>query len=93
MTDKVDKQEVKNIKIFGRGRLYRPDTAEYFVRFNENGEALISKDEVQIVKKFHPQVRFVGQKEKPVTPTIKNYVKPKSMKDAKMGFKIPIKES
>ena len=93
MTDKEEKKEVKNIKIFGAGRLYNPDTAEYFVRFNENGEALISKDEVQLVKKYHPQVRFVGQKEKPVTPTIKNYVKPKSMKDVKMGFKIPIKES
>ena len=93
MTDKEEKQEVKNIKIFGKGRLYNPDTEEYFVRFNENGEALISKDEVQIVKKYHPQVRFVGQKEKPATPTIKNYVKPKSMKDVKMGFKIPIKES
>ena len=90
----VDKQEVKNIKIFGRGRLYRPDTAEYFVRFNENGEALISKDEVQIVKKFHPQVRFVGQIEKPIDkPNLKGYSQPKSMKDIGMSFKIPIKES
>jgi len=93
MSDKEEKKEVKNIKIFGAGRLYNPDTAEYFVRFDGNGEALISKDEVQIVKKFHPQVRFVGQKEKKDTPNIKNYVQPKSMKDAKMGFKIPIKES
>jgi len=92
MTDK-EKKEVRNIKIFGNGRLYNPDTAEYFVRFDENGEALISKDEVQIVKKYHPQVRFVGQKDKPVTPNIKNHTKPKSMSDLKMGFKIPIKES
>ena len=93
MTDKEEKKEVKNIKIFGHGRLYNPDTEEYFVRFDENGEALISKDEVQTIKKYHPQVRFVGQKEKPVEPNIKNHVKPKSMKDVKMGFKIPIKES
>ena len=89
MSDKEEKKEVKNIKIFGAGRLYNPDTAEYFVRFNENGEALISKDEVQIVKKFHPQVRFVGQKEKTATPNIKGYSQPKSMKDAKVSFKIP----
>ena len=94
MTDKEEKKEVKNIKIFGAGRLYNPETGEYFVRFNENGEALISKDEVQLVKKYHPQVRFVGQKEKPANkPNMQNYVKPKSMKDVKMGFKIPIKES
>ena len=96
MTDKANKEEkkeVKNIKIFGAGRLYNPDNEVYFVRFDGDGEALISKDEVQIVKKYHPQVRFVGQKEKPTTPTIKNYVQPKSMKDVKMGFKIPIKES
>ena len=93
MTDKEEKKEVKNIKIFGKGRLYNPDTQEYFVRFNENGEALISKDEVQTVKKYHPQVRFVGQKEKPVGQNIKNITPPKSMSDVKMGFKIPIKES
>ena len=93
MTDKEEKKEVKNIKIFGAGRLYNPETGEYFVRFNEAGEALIDKTEVQAVKRYHPQVRFVGQKEKPTTPTIKNYTPPKSMKDIKMGFKIPIKES
>ena len=93
MTDKEEKKEVKNIKIFGRGRLYNPDTEVYFVRFDENGEALISKDEVQIVKKYHPQVRFVGQKEKPTQSNIRNQTKAKSMSDIKMGFKIPIKES
>ena len=93
MTDKEEKKEVKNIKIFGHGRLYNPETGEYFVRFNEAGEALIDKTEVQAVKRYHPQVRFVGQKEKPVESNIKNHVKPKSMKDVKMGFKIPIKES
>ena len=94
MTDKEEKKEVKNIKIFGHGRLYNPDTEEYFVRFDENGEALISKDEVQAVKKYHPQVRFVGQKEKPIDkPNLKGYSQPKSMKDIGMSFKIPIKES
>jgi len=92
MTDKEEKKEVKNIKIFGRGRLYNPETGGYFVRFDEKGEALISKDEVQAVKRYHPQVRFVGQKEKPVTPNIKDHTKPKSMRDAKVSFKIPIKE-
>ena len=92
MTDKEEKKEVKNIKIFGAGRLYNPETGEYFVRFNEAGEALIDKTEVQAVKKYHPQVRFVGQKEKPATPNIKGYSRPKSMKDAKVSFKIPIKE-
>ena len=92
MSDKEEKKEVKNIKIFGAGRLYNPETGEYFVRFNEAGEALIDKTEVQAVKKYHPQVRFVGQKEKPATPNIKNVTQPKSMRDAKMNFKIPIKE-
>ena len=90
MTDKEEKKEVKNIKIFGWGRLYNPDTCEYFVRFDENGEALISKEEVQTVKKYHPQVRFVGQKEKPVEPNIKNHTQPKSMRDTKVSFKIPV---
>ena len=89
MTDK-DKQEVKNIKIFGRGRLYNPETGEYFVKFDGNGEALIDKTEVQAVKRYHPQVRFVGQKAKPATLNIKGYSQPKSMKDAKVSFKIPV---
>ena len=93
MTDKEEKKEVKNIKIFGHGRLYNPETGEYFVRFDGNGEALIDKTEVQAVKKYHPQVRFVGQKEKPAESNIKNHTQPKSMNDVKMGFKIPIKES
>jgi len=92
MSDKEEKKEVKNIKIFGHGRLYNPETGEYFVKFDVNGEALIDKSEVQAVKRYHPQVRFVGQKEKPVTPNIKNVTKPKSMRDAKVSFKIPIKE-
>ena len=90
MTDKEEKKEVKNIKIFGHGRLYNPETGEYFVKFDGNGEALIDKTEVQAVKRYHPQVRFVGQKEKPVTPNIKGYSQPKSMKDAKVSFKIPV---
>ena len=90
MTDKEEKKEVKNIKIFGNGRLYNPETGEYFVKFNENGEALIDKTEVQAVKRYHPQVRFVGQKAKPATLNIKGYSQPKSMKDAKVSFKIPV---
>ena len=89
MTDKEEKKEVKNIKVFGHGRLLNPDTGEYFVRFDENGEALIDKTEVQTVKKYHPQVRFIGQKEKSATPDIKNRVNPKSFDDVKVGFKIP----
>ena len=92
MTDKEEKKEVKNIKIFGKGRLYNPETGEYFVRFNEAGEALIDKTEVQAVKRYHPQVRFVGQKEITTTQNIKNVTQPKSMRDAKVSFKIPIKE-
>lgn len=82
-------KEVRNIKVFGNGRLLNPETGEYFVRF-ENGEALVSKDEVQTIKKYHPQVRFIGQKEKPVSqPNMKNYVKPKSFNNIKSGFKLP----
>lgn len=87
----VDKKEVKNIKVFGHGRLYNPDTGEYFARFDENGEALVSPLEAQIIKRYHKQVRFVGQKEKPTTPNIKNLTKPKSLSDVKIGFKIPLK--
>ena len=92
MTDKEEKKEVKNIKIFGHGRLYNPETGEYFVKFDGNGEALIDKTEVQAVKKYHPQVRFVGQKEKPDKPNIKNLTKPKSFSEVnKTGFKLPKK--
>lgn len=83
------KEEVKDIKVFGNGRLYNPETGEYFVKF-ENGEALVSKGEAQIIKKYHQQVRFVGQKEKPVgQPNMKNYVKPKSFGSINAGFKLP----
>jgi len=88
MTEKEIK-EIRNIKIFGNGRLLNPDTGEYFVRF-VNGEALVSKEEVQTIKKYHKQVRFVGQKEKPVSqPNMKNYVKPKSFSSINAGFKLP----
>jgi len=92
MTDKEEKKEVKNIKVFGSGRLYNPDTKEYFVRFNEDGEALVSPEDAQVIKKYHKQVRFVGQKEKPVAePNIKNLGKPKAFSDINVGFKIPTK--
>lgn len=87
----VDKKEVRNIKIFGHGRLYNPDTGEYFVRFNENGEALVSPEEAKVIKRYHKQVRFIGQKEKPIKPNIKDITRPKSMSDIKVGFKIPNK--
>jgi len=87
----VDKKEVRNIKVFGHGRLYNPDTCEYFCRFNENGEALVSQLEAQVIKKYHKQVRFLGQKEKPVKHNIKDITKPKAMSDIKVGFKIPVK--
>ncbi|MCK4329299.1 hypothetical protein KAX02_05600 [candidate division WOR-3 bacterium] len=87
-----DKKEVRNIKVFGHGRLYNPDTGEYFCRFNEAGEALVSKEEAQVIKKYHKQVLFLGQKEKPVKqPNIKDITRPKSMSDIKVGFKIPTK--
>ena len=87
----VDKKEVKNIKVFGRGRLYNPDTGEYFVRFSEDGEALVSPEEAKVIKKYHKQVRFLGQKEKPAKLNIKDVTRPKSMSDIKVGFKIPVK--
>jgi hypothetical protein len=93
MSDKEIKEEVKNIKVFGNGRLINPETGEYFVRF-ENGEALVSKDEAQTIKKYHKQVRFVGQKEKlfkSAGPNMINPTKPKSFNDIKVGFKIPDK--
>ena len=88
----VDKKEVRNIKVFGRGRLYNPDTGEYFARFDENGEALVSPEEAQVIKKYHKQVRFLGQKEKPVKPNIKDITKAKSFSEVnKTGFKLPKK--
>ena len=90
MADKEVK-EVRNIKVFGRGRLYDPDTGEYFLRFDENGEALVSKEEAQVIKKYHKQVLFLGQKAKPVKHNIKDITRPKSMRDIKVGFKIPTK--
>ena len=90
MADKEVK-EVRNIKVFGRGRLYNPDTGEYFVRFNEAGEALVSKEEAQVIKKYHKQVLFLGQKAKPVKHNIKDITRPKAMSDIKVGFKIPTK--
>ena len=87
----VDKKEVRNIKVFGRGRLYNPDTGEYFARFDENGEALVNQEEAQVIKKYHKQVRFLGQKEKSVKPNIKDITRPKAMSDIKVGFKIPTK--
>ena len=89
MTDQEEKKEVRNIKVFGNGRLYNPDTGEYFVRF-ENGEALVSKEEAQLIKKYHPQVLFVGQKPKPVVPNVRGRTVPKSMKSANISFKIPV---
>lgn len=86
-----DKEEIKNIKVFGHGKLINPETGEYFVKFDDSGEALVSKDEVQIIKKYHKQVLFVGQKEKPVKSNIPNFTKPKSFNDVKVGFKIPDK--
>ena len=87
----VDKKEVRNIKVFGRGRLYNPDTGEYFVRFNEHGEALVNPEEAKVIKKYHKQVRFLGQKENPAKQNIKDITKPKAMSDIKVGFKIPLK--
>ena len=85
----VDKKEVRNIKIFGHGRLYNPDTDKYFVRFDEDGEALVSPEEAKVIKQYHKQVRFLGQKEKPVKPDIKNITRPKSFSELKTGFKLP----
>jgi len=87
----VDKKEVRNIKVFGHGRLYNPDTGEYFCRFDENGEALVNQLEAQVIKKYHKQVRFLGQKEKPAKSKIKDITRPKAMSDIKVGFKIPNK--
>ena len=87
----VDKKEVRNIKVFGRGRLYNPDTGEYFARFDENGEALVNPEEAKVIKKYHKQVRFIGQKEKPIKSNIKDITRPKAMSDIKVGFKIPNK--
>ena len=87
----VDKKEVRNIKVFGKGRLYNPDTGKYFCRFDENGEALVSPEEAQVIKRYHKQVRFLGQKEKPVTPNIKDITRPKSFSEIKTGFKLPKK--
>lgn len=88
----TDKKEVRNIKVFGRGRLLNPETGGYFARFNENGEALVSPEEAQVIKKYHKQVRFLGQREKPVKPNIKNVTKPKSFSEVnKTGFKLPKK--
>lgn len=87
----VDKKEVRNIKVFGKGRLYNPDTGQYFCRFDENGEALISPEEAQVIKQYHKQVRFLGQKEKPVTLNIKDITRPKSFSEIKTGFKLPKK--
>lgn len=88
----VDKKEVRNIKVFGKGRLYNPDTGQYFCRFDENGEALISPEEAQVIKQYHKQVRFLGQKERPVKPDVKNLTTPKALSDVKLGFKLPIKK-
>ena len=87
----VDKKEVRNIKVFGKGRLYNPDTGEYFARFDKDGEALVSPEEAQVIKRYHKQVRFLGQKEKPVTPNIKDVTRPKSFSEIKTGFKLPNK--
>jgi len=89
----VDKKEVRNIKVFGRGRLYNPETGGYFARFDENGEALVNKAEAKIIKKYHKHIRFVGQKEKPARkPNIKNITKPKAFNDVKTGFQLPDKK-
>ena len=85
----TDKKEVKNIKVFGNGRLYNPETCGYFVTFDENGEALVSPEEAKVIKEYHKQVRFVGQKEKPADSNVKNLARPKSLSDVKVGFKIP----
>ena len=87
----VDKQEVRLIKVFGRGRLYNPDTGEYFARFDENGETLVNPEEAKVIKQYHKQVRFVGQKEKPVKTNIKDVTTPKSFSEIKTGFKLPKK--
>jgi len=87
----VDKKEVRNIKVFGAGRLYNPDTGQYFCRFDENGEALVSPEEAKVIKQYHKQVRFVGQREKPVKQNIKDITRPKALSDVKIGFKIPTK--
>lgn len=94
MSDKEIKEEIKNIKVFGNGRLINPETGGYFVKFDGNGEALVSKEEAQTIKKYHKQVRFVGQKERPFKPVGSNMInptKPKSFNDIKVGFKIPDK--
>jgi len=90
----TEKKEIRNIKIFGNGRLYNPETGEYFVRFNEKGEALVNKTEAQAVKKYHPQVLFKGQKKKPVQLNKRNHTPPKSMKEVfGKPLRIPIKEA
>ena len=85
----VDKKEVRNIKVFGHGRLLNPETGGYFCRFNREGEALVSPEEAKVIKKYHRHIRFVGQKEKPVESTNRHAQKAKAMSDIKGNFVIP----
>ena len=85
----VDKKEVRNIKVFGHGRLLNPETGEYFARFDENGEALVNPLEAQVIKKYHKHIRFVGQKERPVESKNRHAQKAKAMSDIKGNFVIP----
>jgi hypothetical protein len=86
MTDK------KDIKAYGKGRLYNPETGEYFVRFNRDGEATVTDEQAKIIKKYHKQVYFEGQKPPKPKGNVKNTAKPKSFADVnKTGFKIPVR--
>ena len=87
----VDKKEVRNIKVFGHGRLLNPETGDYFCKFDNKGETLVNPEEAKIIKKYHRHIRFVGQKEKPVKPNIKNRARPKSISEIKGNFTIPNK--
>jgi len=84
--------DTKNIKVFGNGRLYNPENMTYFVKFDGKGEALVSKADADLIKKYHPQVLFMGQKPKPEKkpPNARNVVA-KSFRDVAPTFKIPTK--
>ena len=87
-----EKKEVKTIQVFGHGRLYNPENKTYFVKFDGGGEALVSKSDADLIKKYHPQVLFMGQKPKQEKkPASTRNVVAKSFRDVKPTFKIPTK--
>ena len=87
MVDKISKE----IKVYGNGRLYNPDTGEYFVKFVD-GEATINEEQAKVIREYHKQIQFEGEKTKQPEKNIisKTVSRPKSFRDAnKPGLKIP----